>query len=266
MALAEAEIAQPSALDSALEGLLEALRAEADPDAAAIREAIAVEDFARADALAAEWAETAAADARPWRWRVVLAEGDAERAAAADYALRAGPDSPHAPQLAAVLDALGQASAPVESPVTLDDWPVLLEDEGVSARWTAGRRWMRRWPPALRMPFLLQIEALSAPTGLPSEAALLPGDSAAAAEMPIMAPTAASDGHERPDGRRGDPGSLAGRRAGPGPDRPPGGDRRGAATARARVRQAISGRPATPDMIPPRSSLLSPRRRRLWRP
>jgi len=137
-ALAEADIDQPSALDRALGDLLNTLMADEDLDAAQIQQAIIAEDCATADALVAEWAAIAVADARPWLWRVVLAEDDADRAAAARHALRADPHSIHAPQVYAVLAALSLDAADMqpldEAPQQIDtatafgDRPVLLDD------------------------------------------------------------------------------------------------------------------------------------------
>jgi hypothetical protein len=131
---ADADIDQPSALDRALGDLLD----DEDLDTAQIQQAIIAEECATADALVAEWAAIAVADARPWLWRVVLAEDDADRAAAVYHALRADPHSLHAPQVYAVLAALSRDIGGMPTPEAADpsfdaagalgDWPVLLED------------------------------------------------------------------------------------------------------------------------------------------
>jgi hypothetical protein len=294
LALAEADVDQPTALDLALGGLLNALMAEVGPDAAAIREAITAEDFAAADALAAEWAEIAATDARPWRWRVVLAEDDADRAAAAYHALRAEPDSPHTPQLSAVLDALGldtsgmqpldQAPLQVDSAAALDGWPVRLDDE-LGGEHEIPSADVGGWevldePTAASSADArpdadhVALELISTPAEV--AAAPLPVDTApaagfpnpivayAAAEMPIMVPTTAWTAPAQPamSGPIAPPAmpatavmdDAAIRAAWQGGESVPDLIARlvaageSAATARARVRQAISTRPAAPSV------------------
>ncbi len=121
-------------LDAVLGSLLSALMASEHLDLTdqVIQSAVAGEAFADADALAVAWAERERADPRPFSWRVVLAEDDAERAAVADRALRYAPQGPHAELLRVVLDALGRADLP-SGGLALSDlagWPVSLDDEG----------------------------------------------------------------------------------------------------------------------------------------
>jgi len=99
------------ALDAALGCLLDALMAAAPTHAsdAAIQTAVADEDFARADAVALAWSSDAPQLARPWLWRVVLAEHDIDRAVAVWRAIQSDPDDAHVPLLRAVLGALDAA-------------------------------------------------------------------------------------------------------------------------------------------------------------
>lgn len=97
-----------SALDLALGNLLNALMNDEPADATeeAIQAAVAGEDFATADAVALAWSTDAPQLGRPWVWRVVLAEQDADRVAAAWQTIQIDPHGTHAGLVRAVFDAM----------------------------------------------------------------------------------------------------------------------------------------------------------------
>ena len=114
-------------LDMVLGTLLDTLMIDAvdDPTNTTIQAAIGREDFAEADVLARAWSDDAPQAARPWLWRVVLADADTERAVAAWSALQIDPAAVHVGILRRVL-AVMDASEPAT-------WLANLGDDSLAA-------------------------------------------------------------------------------------------------------------------------------------
>lgn len=129
-------------LDTALGSLLHALMTDAPMDATEelIQVAVTGEDFAAADVAALAWQANAPQLARPWLWRVVLAEEDTDRAIAAWRAIQIDPDGAHTPLIRAVLDAMDAAEPAAwlagigdEVPAELIDAEAQLDDQDTDA-------------------------------------------------------------------------------------------------------------------------------------